>query len=245
VFCKDVAAKAALGGVIVALCCTPKWGGALAENHYSETEVCFSLDIKNVGIENSAIQVKDKLTFFYQSQLIPCRLPMKDDLVEFIFAGGECCDTTFLWPRKVISEIGGYCWGYQSQVRRDPYVIRWCSPIVYNDWPKLKVERFVLQGIGSVFDGKICPQLHGRRLGQMFELLLAGLPKFISGKPQTDSGNGKNNSEATDHALVVSFKESIDRVNRGDYSRVKGGAVFLIIVIGGLFTVLWLYQAKR
>jgi hypothetical protein len=79
----------------------------------------------------------------------------------------------------------------------------------------------------------------------MPKLTLASYPEPSSGKPESDGGNGENYRESTDNTFVVSFKESVARINRGDYSRVKGGAIFWFIVIGGLCTVLWLYQAQR
>jgi hypothetical protein len=88
-------------------------------------------------------------------------------------------------------------------------------------------------------------RLGGVALCEQFELTLASFPQLVSSQPKADGGYRQNYSEASDHAFVVVFKESIDRVNRGDYSHVKGGAVFFIIVIGGLLTVLWLYQARR
>lgn len=99
-------------------------------------------------------------------------------------------------------------------------------------------------------DGRCNGILHIARLGnggfsQKPKLLLASNPKLIGGEPQANGGNSQYNGEAADNTFVVSFKDSVQRVNRGDYSRVEGGAIFWVNVIGGLLTVLWLYQAQR
>ena len=43
----------------------------------------------------------------------------------------------------------------------------------------------------------------------------------------------------------MTLKESVQRIEADDYSRAKGGAIFLIIVISGLLIVRWLYEAQR
>jgi hypothetical protein len=102
------------------------------------------------------------------------------------------------------------------------------------------------RGIASNFDGF----LHVAGLGygvlaKQRELLLSGQPKFIGSEPQTDSGDGKDNGESANDTFVVPLKPVIRCLEHERRSRVEGGAVFFIIVIGGLLTVLWLYQAQR
>ena len=78
-----------------------------------------------------------------------------------------------------------------------------------------------------------------------FNLLLPSSPKIVSGQPQADGGDRKDNRERANDALVVTLKESVQRIEADDYSRAKGGAIFLIIVISGLLIVRWLYEAQR
>ncbi len=87
--------------------------------------------------------------------------------------------------------------------------------------------------------------LSGGGFGQEAKLLLSGGPKLVGGQPQTNGGDRQNYSEPTDNAFVVSLKEGVGLFEDKRRSNVEGGAVFFIIVIGGLLTVLWLYQAQR
>jgi hypothetical protein len=82
-------------------------------------------------------------------------------------------------------------------------------------------------------------------LGKQFDLPFARLPELIGGEPQPYGGYGQNYRERTDYTLVVMLKKEVDLLENECPSRVEGGAVFFIIVIGGLLTVLWLYQAQR
>jgi hypothetical protein len=81
---------------------------------------------------------------------------------------------------------------------------------------------------------------------QHFELPFPSLPKVDGGEPQADGGDAQHNREGRHHGLVVvialdPLKPSFAKQKRPSK---EGGAVILIIV-GGLFVVLWLYQAKR
>lgn len=89
------------------------------------------------------------------------------------------------------------------------------------------------------FDGLV-----GGSLCQQSELLFPSNPKLISGQPQADGGNGKDNCECPNDALVVPLKPVVGLFEGERRSHVEGGAVFFIIVIGGLLTVLWLYQTQ-
>lgn len=70
-------------------------------------------------------------------------------------------------------------------------------------------------------------------------------PKLIGSQPEANCRNSEDYCESSNHALVVVLKEGIDSLENERRARVEGGAVFFIIVIGGLLIVLWLHQAKR
>jgi hypothetical protein len=87
--------------------------------------------------------------------------------------------------------------------------------------------------------------LVGGAFGEQFNLALASAPKLVGSKPKADGGYSQNDGETSNDAFVVVLKEGVNVVENERRSSVEGGAVFFIIVIGGLLTVLWLYQAKR
>jgi hypothetical protein len=87
-----------------------------------------------------------------------------------------------------------------------------------------------------------------RRLGfglGMTELKIGSDPELVGGKPETYGRNSQDYGKSPDNAFVVSLKETVDTLENERRSHVEGGAVFFIIVIGGLLTVLLLYQAQR
>jgi hypothetical protein len=119
----------------------------------------------------------------------------------------------------------------------------YCEP-----WPSISESIFSIESVGrlSDCDGSLhVARLSSGSLAKQPKLLLARFPERIGGEPQADGGYGQDNSEAPNHAFVVVLKEGIDTFENERRSRVEGGAVFFIIMIGGLLTVLWLYQAKR
>ncbi len=59
------------------------------------------------------------------------------------------------------------------------------------------------------------------------------------------NGDGKDNRKSANDALVVPLKPMVGLFEGERRSHVEGGAIFFIIVIGGLLTVLWLHQAQR
>jgi hypothetical protein len=77
------------------------------------------------------------------------------------------------------------------------------------------------------------------------ELFFTGNPQPLRGKPQSDSRDGENYRKPADNQLFVALENVIGRGKKDFDTRVKSGAIFWFIVIGGLLTVLWLYQAQR
>jgi hypothetical protein len=114
------------------------------------------------------------------------------------------------------------------------------------------------------FDTDICPCLglsdssrliHGgfhvaglsrRAVAEDFELLFAGSPKVDSRQPQPDCGYRQNYGEGSDNSLVVVVAldpiKPAFKAEKG--SSKEGGAIMMFIVVGGLLTVFWFYQAR-
>jgi hypothetical protein len=76
-------------------------------------------------------------------------------------------------------------------------------------------------------------------------LALTSTPKLVSSEPKADGRYSQDYRESADNALIVPLKSAVNDLENKRRSRVEGGAIFFIIVIGGLLTVLWLYQAQR
>jgi len=74
---------------------------------------------------------------------------------------------------------------------------------------------------------------------------VGGPPKLIGGEPKTYRGDSQDNRERADDALIVRFEPAVGLFEGERRSHVEGGAIFSVIVIGGLLTVLWLHQAQR
>jgi hypothetical protein len=70
-------------------------------------------------------------------------------------------------------------------------------------------------------------------------------PESMRGEPQTDGGKSENDGERPNNALVVPLKKDISLFESKRRRHMEGGAVFFIIVIGGLLIVRWLYEAQR
>lgn len=78
-----------------------------------------------------------------------------------------------------------------------------------------------------------------------FQLSLASLPEPISRQPQANCGNGEHDGEPGDNAFVMSFNEVVGPGSKDHETHVEGGAIFFIIVAGGLLTVVYLYHTGK
>jgi hypothetical protein len=76
-------------------------------------------------------------------------------------------------------------------------------------------------------------------------LPLASAPEPMGREPKADGGKGENNRERADDAFIVPIKEGVGLFEGERRTHVEGGAVFFIIVIGGLLIVRRLYEAQR
>ena len=97
------------------------------------------------------------------------------------------------------------------------------------------------------FSGSSCSiSRHFGRVGGLFrnlDLALASEPKIPGGNPKADCRNCKNYGEAGNNAFVVVLNEGVGMREESRGGSVEGGAVFLLIVVGGLGTVYW-WDAK-
>ena len=164
---------------------------------------------------------------------------------------------------EIISNLKGWCSPYIFDSGFEPYIATLFREIEGSINFNLKIEpRSIIQNhrlfsdLGCTICGAdvICGRLDGllhvsglsdSGFTQQAKLLLASSPKLISSEPQSYGGNGENYGEPSNHALVVVLKEVVGPFENERNSRVESGAVFPIIMIGGLLTVLWLYQAQR
>ena len=177
-----------------------------------------------------------------------------DDLTEFavFVARGECCEIQHIFQKNVridldlccrgiagISQVedqmeSGVSIGIEKQAPIIPHVNSNPRPLTCNQ-----------SSFGNINGSSRIAGLIGGCFSRQFNLAFASDPKFIGRQPKSDSGDSQNYSEGSNDALVVAFKERIDSLESERRSHMEGGAVFFVIEIGGLLTVLWLYQAQR
>jgi hypothetical protein len=98
---------------------------------------------------------------------------------------------------------------------------------------------------GPRFNNEVGPQLALGSIARVAQLVVASLPEPIGSEPKADGGYSQNYRESADDALVVPLKKKVGLFEGERRSHMEGGAVFFMIVIGGLLIVLWLYQAQR
>jgi len=74
-------------------------------------------------------------------------------------------------------------------------------------------------------------------------LLFPSLPQSNRCEPQSDGGQGENDRKSSNDALVVSLNEFAQPLKQDGRGLAERGAVFLIILVGGLFFVSCFYDA--
>lgn len=244
------AVLAVLVGIIIFFGIVPNGRLALAANKDDETKISIVSFAKDIFVCNDSPCVEAFRSVVNFTEFAYGKMPSQYPGMETLlsrpngrFAGER--RTKIIYDRIAESPRDGGIGNIDHRKNSD--AIGWGKPIISNDWPefKLSMSSLALTKIHAGLYREISPQFHRRCLAQVLELSFAGLPQFVGSEPKSDRRDSEYDGKATDDAFVVSLKESIKRVKAGDYDRVKGGAIFIVIVAGGLLAVLWLYQAQR
>jgi hypothetical protein len=95
-------------------------------------------------------------------------------------------------------------------------------------------------------DRYIGPELPFGGITQMTKLPFSGFPKPIGGQPQAYRRDSKDYRESSDNSLVVvvALEDIRPALESQKRPGKEGGAILMFIIVGGLLTVLWLYQAR-
>lgn len=96
----------------------------------------------------------------------------------------------------------------------------------------------------GIFDHDISAQLSFGSYLCVIKSLVSNGPELPSGTPQTYCGNGQDNGESSNNALIVVGDKFIEAPKENKRAHEKGGAIIIAIVVGGLLLVAHLYQAE-
>jgi hypothetical protein len=242
---RALAAWAASIGMIVALCVMPDRGVSFPAEEKRETKICCPFLIEHVEIPHSSVEVKYPIPPDDSPHLSYRHFSLPDHRMKTMLFRADIADAAADLEWQGIVKTVRNSWRYNPHIGDNTNVLRGGISVIDNNWPEFESEIAFLLNNEAALNGDIGPKLAFSGILSKQFLDFARPPKLVGGEPKADGGYSQNNSESSNHALVVVLKEGINALENERRSHVEGGAIFFIIVIGGLLTVLWLYQTKR